>query len=188
MLGRMDLAAIGLVGAVVGCAEPSTSSAIVAPAPVVVAPAPVVVAPASDAGSAPAASTAASAASTAETAPPAPPPALSVRDEAVVRAAHPRLLACYKSGVAADKELGGVVSFALDVGSGGKVLAVLPAPSTFPASVIACMTKRLEALRFERPKDGPSESLPVAIRCIPPSPYDGPARVEDGSKPHDPGF
>ncbi len=181
------IASWGLISALLGCrsSEPAQS----APAPLVTsaspsgAAAPSAALDNSDASAAPPASSAPGHADAGGHA-----FALSARDEAIVRAVYPEILACYKSGLAGDENLEGVVSFRLDLDDGGKVAAAAPISSSFPAAVSGCMTKKLEALRFERAKDGRREPLFVSFRCIRPNAYDGPARVEDGSKPRDVGY
>ncbi len=180
-----------LVAVLAAC---GTEPARTAPAPLVTAASPSTSAPSSDRGpiAAPAAPPASSEEGHADAGGGASTSTLSAGDQAVVRAVYPQILACYKRGLAADKDLHGVVSFTLDLGDGGKVASAAPVsssfPGAFPGAVLDCMTKKLEALRFERAKGSRSEPLSVAFRCIPPNAYDGPARVEDGSKPKDLGY
>lgn len=162
-----------------------------APAPLATASSPSVTASSSDRGTiqASAAPPASSEATHADAGGGPSASSLSAGDQAVVHAVYPQILACYKRGLAADKDLQGVVSFTLDLGDDGKVASAAPVSSAFPRPVLDCMTKELVALRFvERAKTSRGELLSVSFRCIPPNAYDGPARVEDGSKPRDLGY
>jgi len=113
---------------------------------------------------------------------------LSPADQKVVEGAYPKLLACYEAGLKGDKTIKGIVTFTITVGDSGTIRSVVStSKDAAPATVIACMAKRLEAIHFSRPEGAPDTPLDVSFRCIPASAYD-PPRLQDGSKPYDPGF
>lgn len=91
--------------------------------------------------------------------------------ERAIALVRPRLLACYRAGIAKSPQMSGRVTFAITTGDDGKVITLVPEENTgVGASTVACITPYLKEVQY--PEPGKRVLLPLNFWL--PTPYDDP--------------